>query len=44
MPRGLAGRMHQAGVKIPHVNVRGYHVIINRYNWYMPHKWFVKGS
>jgi len=44
MPRGLAGRMHQARVKIPHVNVGPYHVVINRYNWYMPHKWFVKGS
>ena len=44
MPRGLAGRMHQARVKIPHVNVGRYHVIVNRYNWYMPHKWFVKGS
>jgi hypothetical protein len=42
MPRRLAGGLHQAGVKIPHVNLGRYHVIVNRYNWCKPWKWVVK--
>jgi len=44
MPRKTAGALHQAQTKIPHVNLGPYHGIVNRYNWYRPWKWFIKGN
>jgi RHS repeat-associated protein len=41
VPRKLAGRLHQDGVRVPHLNIGRWHVIPNRYNWYKPWKWFV---
>ena len=45
VPRKLAGRLHQDGKRIPHLNVPGKgHLVINRYNWRKPWKWISKGA
>lgn len=44
VPRRLAGRLHQDGVRIPHLNIGRWHAIVNRYNWYKPWKWFARGK
>ncbi len=45
VPRKVAGRLHQDGVRVPHLNLPGnVHAIVNRYNWYKPWKWFARGK
>jgi hypothetical protein len=42
VPGRLAGRLHQARERIPHLNIGDWHMVVNRYNWYKPWRWFVR--
>jgi len=42
VPKREAGRLSQAQKAVPHINLGGVHVIVNRYNWYRPWRWLVK--
>jgi RHS repeat-associated protein len=42
MSKRVAGRLHQDQVPQAHINIGPWHVIINRYNWFNPLRWFVK--
>jgi len=45
LSRKAAGRLHQSGKKILHVNIgRKWHIIVHRKNWYRPWKWFARGK
>jgi len=43
--RKAAGKLHQSGKKILHVNIgKKGHIIVNRKNWYKPWRWYARGK